>query len=257
MPRFAFLIEYDGTPFNGWQRQAGGQPSVQAALEAALARIDSANPLVQGAGRTDSGVHAAGQVGHADLSRDWDPVRLAGALNAHLRPLPVAVLACARVADDFHARFSAIERRYLYRILCRRAPPVLAAHQVWQVRQALDLTAMQAAARHLLGKHDFTTFRSALCQAASPLKTLDEITLTETPAPGGSEIRVVLRARSFLHNQVRSILGSLERVGAGVWAPADMAAALAARNRAACGPVSPPGGLCLTEVRYPEDPFGP
>jgi tRNA pseudouridine38-40 synthase len=256
MPRFAFLIEYDGTPFHGWQRQAGGQPSVQAALEAALARIDPANPLIQGAGRTDSGVHASGQVAHADLSRDWDPVRLAGALNAHLRPMPVAVLTCARVADDVHARFSATERRYLYRILCRRAPPVLAAPQVWQVRQALDLAAMKSAARHLIGRHDFTTFRSALCQATSPVRTLDEITLTSTPTPGGTEIRATLRARSFLHNQVRSIIGSLERVGAGVWTPADMATALAARDRAACGPVAPPGGLCLTDVRYPLDPFG-
>jgi tRNA pseudouridine38-40 synthase len=256
MPRHAFLIEYDGTPFNGWQRQAGGQPTVQAALEAALARIDPAAPLVQGAGRTDAGVHASGQVAHADLTRDWDPVRLAGALNAHLRPVPVAVLACATVADDFHARFSAIGRDYLYRILCRRAPPVLAAHQVWQVRRGLDLQAMQQAARHLIGKHDFTTFRSALCQAESPVKTLDEITLTEAPSPGGTEIRATLRARSFLHNQVRSIMGSLERVGAGVWGPDDMASALAARDRAACGPVAPPGGLCLTHVRYPQNPFG-
>ena len=257
MPRFAFLIEYDGTPFNGWQRQAGGQPSVQAALEAALARIDLAAPLVQGAGRTDAGVHASGQVAHADLTRDWDPVRLAGALNAHLRPAPVAVLSCALVADDFHARFSATGRDYRYRILCRRAPPVLAARQVWQVRQPLDLQAMQQAARHLIGKHDFTTFRSALCQAVSPVKTLDEITLSLVPAPGGSEVRARLRARSFLHNQVRSIMGSLERVGAGVWAPDDMARALAARDRSACGPVAPPGGLCLTGVHYPADPFGP
>jgi tRNA pseudouridine38-40 synthase len=256
MPRYAFLIEYDGTPFNGWQRQAGGQPTVQGALEAALARIDPAAPLVQGAGRTDAGVHASGQVAHADLSRDWDPFRLAGAVNAHLRPAPVAVLACAPVADDFHARFSATGRDYLYRILCRRAPPVLAAHQVWQVRAPLELPAMQAAARHLIGRHDFTTFRSALCQADSPVRTLDEITLTQHPAPGGSEIHATLRARSFLHNQVRPIMGSLERVGAGVWAPDDMATALAARDRAACGPVAPPDGLCLTLVRYPQDPFG-
>ena len=256
MPRFAFLLEYDGTPFHGWQRQAGDQPSVQSALEAALARVDPAGPVVQGAGRTDAGVHASGQVAHADLARDWDPFRLAGALNAHLRPAPVAVLACARVDDAFHARFSAIERNYRYRILCRRAPPVLAGRQVWQVRHALDLASMQAAAKHLVGKHDFTTFRSALCQANSPVKTLDEITLSEVPVPGGTEIRATLRARSFLHNQVRSIIGSLERVGTGVWSPEDMAAALAARSRAACGPVAPPGGLCLTEVRYPADPFG-
>jgi tRNA pseudouridine38-40 synthase len=256
MPRFAFLLEYDGTPFHGWQRQAGGQPSVQASLEAALARIDPANPLIQGAGRTDAGVHASGQVAHADLTRDWDPFRLAGALNAHLRPAPIAVLTCARVADDFHARFSAIERRYLYRILCRHAPPVLAGTQVWQVRHPLDLAAMQAAAQHLVGKHDFTTFRSALCQSQSPVKTLDEITLSEHPVPGGTEVHATLRARSFLHNQVRSIIGTLERVGSGVWPPDRVAAALAARDRAACGPVAPPGGLCLTAVRYPAEPFG-
>ena len=256
MPRFAFLLEYDGTPFNGWQRQAGGQPSVQGALEAALTRIDPAKPLIQGAGRTDSGVHASGQVAHADLTRDWDPFRLAGALNAHLRPAPVAVLACARVDDAFHARFWAVERRYRYRILIRTAPPVLAGRQVWQVRHPLDLAAMQAGAQHLVGKHDFTTFRSALCQAHSPVKTLDEITLSEAQVPGGTEIRAVLRARSFLHNQVRSIIGTLEQVGAGVRSPDDVATALAARDRTACGPVAPPGGLCLTQVRYPADPFG-
>ena len=256
MPRYAFLIEYDGTPFNGWQRQAGGQPTVQAALEAALARIDPANPLIQGAGRTDSGVHASGQVAHADLARGWDPVRLAGALNAHLRPAPVAVLACAQVDDAFHARFSAIERRYRYRILIRRAPPVLAGRQVWHIHHALDMPAMQAAAQHLVGKHDFTTFRSTFCQAQSPVKSLDEITLRQTPVPGGSEIHATLRARSFLHNQVRSIIGTLEQVGAGVRSPEDVAAALAARDRTACGPVAPPSGLCLTQVRYPADPFG-
>ncbi len=256
MPRFAFLVEYDGTPFHGWQRQSGGQPSVQASLEAALARIDPANPLIQGAGRTDSGVHASGQVAHADLSRDWDPYRLAGALNAHLRPAPVAIITCAKVADDFHARFSATERRYRYRILCRKAPPVLAGPQVWQVRHPLDMDAMQTAAQYLVGKHDFTTFRSALCQAQSPVKTLDEITFSATPVPGGIEIHAILRARSFLHNQVRSIIGTLERVGSGVWPPEAVATALAARNRSACGPVAPPGGLCLTDVRYPFDPFG-
>ena len=229
---------------------------MQASLEAALARIDSAKPLIQGAGRTDAGVHASGQVAHADLTRDWDPFRLAGALNAHLRPAPVAVLACARVDDAFHARFWAVERRYRYRILIRRAPPVLAGRQVWQVRHPLDLPAMQAGAQHLVGKHDFTTFRSALCQAHSPVKTLDEITLSEAQVPGGTEIRAVLRARSFLHNQVRSVIGTLEQVGAGVRSPDDVATALAARDRTACGPVAPPGGLCLTHVRYPVDPFG-
>lgn len=255
MPRYAFRIEYDGTPFHGWQRQAGGLPSVQAALEAALAALDPTAPPVQGAGRTDRGVHATGQIAHADLSRDWRTFRLGEALNWHLKPAPVAVTACAAVADDFHARFSAVERRYLFRILCRRAPPVLARGQVWSVRHDLDAVAMRTAALGLIGRHDFTTFRSSLCQAQSPVKTLDEITVTEVPVPGGTEIQLAFRARSFLHNQVRSLVGTLERAGAGAWSPADVATALAARDRAACGPVAPPEGLCLTNVRYPEDPF--
>lgn len=255
MPRFAFLIEYDGLPFHGWQRQAEGQPSVQAALEAALARLDPSAPTVNGAGRTDTGVHATGQVAHADLTRDWDPFRLGEALNWHLKPAPVAVLALARVADDFHARFSAVERRYTFRLVCRRAPVTHDKGRVWQVLQPLDVAAMREGAAHLVGRHDFTTFRSSICQAASPVKTLDEITISEHPFPGGTEVRFHLRARSFLHNQVRSIVGTLERVGAGAWAPARVAEALAARNRAACGPVCPPQGLYLTAVRYPIDPF--
>jgi tRNA pseudouridine38-40 synthase len=255
MPRHALLIEYDGGPFHGWQRQSAGQPSVQAAVEAALLRIDPAGPAVTGAGRTDTGVHATGQVAHGDLSRPWDPFRLAAALNAHLRPLPVAVLAAAPVPDDWHARFSATGRRYLYRILCRRAPPVLARGQVWQVPAPLDLDAMRAAAAHLVGRHDFTTFRSVQCQAKSPVKTLDDCAIDTADVPGGTEVRFRLAARSFLHNQVRSIVGTLERVGAGAWAPDRVADALAARDRAACGPVAPPQGLCLTGVTYPADPF--
>lgn len=255
MPRFAFLIEYDGLPFHGWQRQAEGQPSVQAALEAALARLDPDVPLVTGAGRTDTGVHATGQVAHADLARDWDPFRLGEALNWHLKPAPAAVLSAARVADDFHARFSAVERRYTFRLVCRRAPVTHDKGRVWQVLQPLDVSAMREGAAHLVGRHDFTTFRSSICQAASPVKTLDEITISEHPFPGGSEIRFHLRARSFLHNQVRSIVGTLERVGAGAWPPERVAAALEAKNRAACGPVCPPQGLYLTGVRYPVDPF--
>ena len=255
MPRYALKIEYHGGPFRGWQRQAPGLPSVQEALECALARIDPALPAVQGAGRTDTGVHAAGQVAHADLSRTWAPERLCAALNAHLRPLPVAVLAAAEVAEDFHARFAALERRYLYRILCRRAPAALEAGLVWQVGHRLDLDAIREGAAHLLGRHDFTTFRAALCQALSPVKTLDEIAVEAVPAPHGGEVRLAFRARSFLHSQVRSIVGTLERVGAGAWAPADVARALAARDRAACGPVAPPQGLCLTGVAYAADPF--
>lgn len=256
MPRYALLIDYDGGPFNGWQRQAQGQPSVQEAVETALARLEPGPHTIAAAGRTDAGVHATGQVAHCDLSRDWAPFRLSEALNFHLKPAPIAILAAARVADDFHARFSAIERRYLFRLIARRAPATHDRGLVWQVLNPLDADAMRAGAAHLIGHHDFTTFRSTLCQAKSPVKTLDEITISEHPIPGGTEYRFTLRARSFLHNQVRSIVGTLERVGAGSWQPADVAAALAARDRAACGPVCPPQGLYLTGVGYPADPFG-
>ena len=257
MPRYAFLIEYDGSPFQGWQRQAAGQPSVQAAVEAALAMLEPGPHTIAAAGRTDTGVHATGQVAHADLARAWDPFRLAEALNWHLRPAPVAILRAALVPDTFHARFSATERRYLFRLVARRAPATLDRGQVWHVRHPLDLAAMQAGAAHLIGNHDFTTFRASECQAKSPVKTLDEITVTATEVPGGMEYRFALRARSFLHNQVRSIVGSLERVGAGAWSPERIATALAARDRAACGPVCPPQGLILTGVGYPDDPFSP
>lgn len=255
MPRYALLIEYHGGPFHGWQRQSDGQPTVQAALEAALARIDPAAPAVAAAGRTDAGVHAAGQVAHCDLDRDWPPARLAAAVNAHLRPAPVAVLAAARVGADFHARFSAVGRRYRYTVVARRAPPALAAGLVWHVRRPLDLAAMRQAAAHLVGRHDFSTFRAALCQAASPVKTLDALEVTAVALPVATEYRFEFGARSFLHTQVRSMVGTLERVGAGLWTPADVARALAVRDRAACGPLAPPQGLCLTAVRYPEDPF--
>ena len=255
MPRYALLIDYDGGPFNGWQRQAQGQPSVQEAVETALARLEPGPHTIAAAGRTDAGVHATGQVAHCDLTRDWDPFRLSEALNFHLKPAPVAILAAARVPDDFHARFSATERRYLFRLIARRAPATHDRGLVWQVLNLLDADAMRAGAAHLIGHHDFTTFRSTLCQAKSPVKTLDQITITEHPIPGGTEYRFTLRARSFLHNQVRSIVGTLDRVGAGSWQPADVAAALAARDRAACGPVCPPQGLYLTGVGYPTDPF--
>lgn len=255
MPRYALKIEYDGGPFAGWQRQAQGQLSVQGVVEAALARLEPGPHTIAAAGRTDAGVHATGQVAHCDLAREWEPFRLGEALNHHLRPHPVAVLAVARVDDDFHARFSAIERRYLFRLVVRRAPATHDRGHVWQVRNRLDPAAMRAGAAHLVGLHDFTTFRAALCQAKSPVKTLDEITVTELPYTGGVEYRFALRARSFLHNQVRSIIGTLERVGAGAWAPDDVKAALEARDRAACGPVSPPDGLYLTGVGYPLEPF--
>jgi len=257
MPRYAFQIEYHGGPFAGWQRQAGGLVSVQGAIEAALSKLQPGEHKIAAAGRTDSGVHATAQVAHVDLARDWDPFRLAAALNAHLRPAPVAITACARVADDFHARFSANGRRYTYRLVIRRAPVTIDRGLVWQVTAPVDIRAMRAGAARLVGHHDFTTFRSTFCQANSPVKTLDRIEITEHPYPGGTEYRFDLAARSFLHNQVRSIVGTLERVGAGAWSPDDVGAALAARNRAACGPVAPPQGLYLVGVSYPADPFTP
>ena len=256
MPRFALQVEYDGAPFAGWQAQAD-QPSVQGAIETALARLDPAfaTRRIAAAGRTDAGVHATGQVAHADLDRDWDPFRLSEALNWHLKPAPVAILRAARVPDDFHARFSAVERRYLFRLVARRAPLTHGRGQVWQVLNPLDVDAMRAGAAHLVGHHDFTTFRSSICQAKSPVKSLDEIRIEVADIPQGREYRFHLRARSFLHNQVRSIVGTLERVGAGSWAPERVGQALAARDRAACGPVCPPHGLYLTGVGYPCDPF--
>lgn len=259
MPRFALRIEYDGRPFAGWQAQAD-QPSVQGAVETALARLDpgfAAGARIAAAGRTDAGVHATAQVAHADLVRDWDPFRLAEALNFHLKPAPVAILAAARVADDFHARFSATERRYLFRLQARRAPATHDRGLVWQVLNPLDPGAMRRAAGHLIGRHDFTTFRSAMCQSASPIKTLDDIRIDDVAIPHGREYRFHLRARSFLHNQVRSIVGTLERVGSGSWDPDRVAAALAARDRARCGPVCPPHGLYLYGVGYARDPFDP
>ncbi|PIE12877.1 MAG: tRNA pseudouridine(38-40) synthase TruA [Rhodobacterales bacterium] len=254
MPRYALKVEYHGAPFAGWQRQAD-QPSVQGAIEMALARLEPGAHTIAAAGRTDAGVHGLAQVCHCDLTRDWDPFRLSEALNYHLKPLPVAILAAVGVDPDWHARFSAIERRYLFRLLARRAPATHDAGLVWQVRTPLSIDAMRDGAAFLIGNHDFTTFRSTMCQAQSPVKTLDEITIKEVEAQGGREFRFHIRARSFLHNQVRSIVGTLERVGAGSWAPEDVGTALAARNRAACGPVCPPGGLYLAGVGYPDDPF--
>jgi len=255
MPRYALKIDYDGKPFQGWQRQAAGQPSVQAAIETALAMLEPGPHAIAAAGRTDAGVHGLGQVAHCDLAKSWDPYRLAMALNWHLRPHPIAVLQAVEVQADFHARFSALERRYLFRLQSRRAPATHDRGNVWQVAHPLSADQMRAGAAHLIGKHDFTTFRSTYCQAASPVKTLDEIALDQVDIAGGTEYRFTLRARSFLHNQVRSIIGSLERVGAGHWPPDRIAEALAARNRTACGPVCPPQGLYLAQVTYPTDPF--
>lgn len=255
MPRYAMTVEYEGAPFAGWQRQAGLE-TVQGAIEAALAKLEPDVPSIAAAGRTDAGVHALGQVAQCDMARDWDPFRLSEAVNYHLKPQPVAIVACARVPDDWHARFSAVERRYTYRVISRRAPLVHARGQAWHVKHPLDPVAMAEAAQGLVGRHDFTTFRAVQCQAASPVKTLDEIRVETCASPHGMEIAFHIRARSFLHNQVRSIVGTLERVGAGAWGAEDVRAALEAADRAACGPVAPPQGLYLTGVGYPEDPFG-
>ncbi|MBK0329176.1 tRNA pseudouridine(38-40) synthase TruA [Rhodobacteraceae bacterium F11138] len=254
MPRYALKIEYQGGPFAGWQRQKD-QPSVQGAIEAALARLEPRAHTIAAAGRTDAGVHALGQVAHCDMQKNWDPFRLSEALNHHLKPAPVAITACARVCDDWHARFSARERQYLFRILMRRAPAPHDSGQVWQVNHPLDAAAMQAGADQLIGRHDFTTFRASICQAASPVKTLDELRVQAVDGFSGPEIHFHVRARSFLHNQVRSFVGTLERVGSGAWSPDDVGASLRACDRAACGPVCPPQGLYLAQVRYENDPF--
>ncbi|MFS4439392.1 tRNA pseudouridine(38-40) synthase TruA [Paracoccaceae bacterium GXU_MW_L88] len=255
MPRFALKIEYHGKPFHGWQRQASGLPTVQAAVEAALAKLEPDLPSLAAAGRTDTGVHATGQVAHIDLAKDWDSARLMGALNHHLRPHPVAITAAAEVGEDFHARFSATGRRYLFRLIARRAPLVHEAGLVWQIGHELDLGAMRQGAAHLTGRHDFTTFRAVMCQAKSPVKSLDEVEIEAFRNAGGMEYHFHFAAPSFLHNQVRSMVGTLERVGAGSWTPEDVRTALEAQDRAACGPVCPPEGLYLTHVTYSVDPF--
>lgn len=245
MPRYRLTIEYDGAPFVGWQMQANGR-SVQQALAEAVASFCGEAVTVYGAGRTDAGVHALGQVAHIDLAKDWPGDTVRDALNQHLRPEPVAILRAERVPDDFDARFSAARRRYLYRIVNRRAPLALDAGRAWHVGVPLDAGAMHAAAQALVGHHDFTTFRSSDCQAKSPVKTLDALTVSRL----GEEVQLRAVARSFLHNQVRSLVGSLKLVGAGRWTARDIVRALAARDRAACGPVAPPDGLYLEAVDY-------
>jgi tRNA pseudouridine38-40 synthase len=245
MPRYKLTIEYDGTPFVGWQVQDNG-PSVQGVLAGAVAAFCGEHVRVQGAGRTDAGVHALGQAAHVDLTKDWPPDTVRDALNAHLRPHPIAVILAERVADDFDARFSAIKRHYRYRIVNRRADLALDQHRAWRVPRPLDAAAMHDAAQRLVGRHDFTTFRSTECQAKSPVKTLDRLDVTRD----GDEVRVATMARSFLHNQVRSMVGSLVHVGEGKWSADDLAAALAARDRTACRQVAPPQGLYLVRVEY-------
>jgi tRNA pseudouridine38-40 synthase len=245
MPRYRVTLEYDGTPFVGWQVQALGA-SVQGRLTEAIAAFSGERVALRGAGRTDAGVHALGQVAHFDLARAWPVDTVRAAVNFHLKPDPIAVLECAIVPPDFDARFSATGRHYLYRILARPAPPVLDRDRVWWVPQRLDAQAMQDAAGVLVGRHDFTTFRAAGCQAKSPVKTLDRLDVGIVR----EEIRIEASARSFLHNQVRSMVGSLKLAGEGKWSARDLAAALAARDRAACGPVAPARGLYLVRVDY-------
>ena len=245
MPRFKLTLEYDGTPFAGWQQQQNGS-SVAGALVDAIERFANERPAITAAGRTDAGVHAVGQVVHFDLARDWDSDTVRDALNAQLRPLPVAVLTAGKVAADFDARFSATARHYLYRIVNRRADLALEHERAWRIGKPLDAEAMHQAAQRLVGNHDFTTFRSVECQAKSPVKTLDKLDV----ARAGEEIRIEASARSFLHHQVRSMVGSLAQVGEGRSTADDLAKALEARDRSRCGPVAPACGLYLMRVDY-------
>lgn len=243
--RYRLLIEYDGTPFAGWQRQENA-PSVQQVIEDAAQQFTPGEVHCYGAGRTDSGVHALGMTAHLDIQKEMDAFQVMNALNAIIRPHPVAILTAEAVSHDFHARFSATGRHYLYRLTARRAPLALTQNRAWQVPYSLDAEAMHDAAQVFVGLHDFTTFRSAHCQSKSPVKTLDEISITRT----GDDIDVYLRAPSFLHNQVRSLVGTLERVGAGRWSKADVEAALKSADRSQCGPVAPAHGLYFVKADY-------
>jgi tRNA pseudouridine38-40 synthase len=245
MPRYKILIEYDGTPFAGWQCQADAS-TVQGEIEIAIGKLTGENVTIQGAGRTDAGVHALGQVAHFDLGKVVETDTVRDGLNAHLRPHPIAVLAAERVADDFNARMSARQRHYLYRIVNRRSDLALDRLRAWRVVRRLDERAMHGAAQRLVGHHDFTTFRSTECQAKSPMRTLDRLAVTRE----GDVLNIEVSARSFLHNQVRSMVGSLALVGDAKWSADDLAAALAARDRTACAPVAPPQGLYLVKVDY-------
>jgi tRNA pseudouridine38-40 synthase len=245
MPRYRLTLEYDGAPFVGWQRQDNG-PSVQGVLEDAIEKLSGERVTVTGAGRTDAGVHALGQVAHFDLEKTFEAEKVRDALNHYLRPNPVVVLESSVADAEFHARFSATARHYLFRILNRRSPPALDEGRVWHVSPRLDADAMHAAAQLLLGQHDFTTFRAAECQAQSPVKTLDRLDVSRR----ADEIHIEASARSFLHHQVRSFAGTLKLVGEGKWTSRDVEGALAAKDRARCGPVSPPDGLYLVRVDY-------
>ena len=245
MPRYRLDIEYDGGPYNGFQSQ-DGQPTVQGAIETAIHAFSGQSVRIAAAGRTDTGVHATGQVAHVDLDKDWPAATVMNALNAHLVREAVAVLDCVQVADDFHARFSAVGRKYLYRILNRPGRPALDQGRVWHVKRPLDAEAMQAGANQLIGLNDFTTFRDVNCQSKSPVKTLDVAHVARV----GEEVHLVFEARSFLHRQVRSMAGTLVETGLGRWTPDDVKSALDARDRSACAQVAPSDGLYLTGVVY-------
>ena len=251
MTRYKLVIEYDGRPFVGWQRQVNG-PSVQQAIEDAIEGFCQRRVTVQCAGRTDAGVHALGQVAHIDLDHDPAPDTVRDAINHHLKPAPIALLAVEQVADDFHARFDAVARAYCYRIVNRRAPLTVDAGLAWRVAAPLDTNAMHAAAQGLVGRHDFSSFRAAECQANSPVRTLDRLTVTRDL----DRIDVAVSARSFLHHQVRNIVGTLCLVGTGKWTAPDLVTALEARDRSAAGPTAPPDGLYLTAVRYADEKTG-
>lgn len=245
MPRYKLIIEYDGTPFVGWQIQNNGV-SVQGRLAEAIEKLSGEEVAPRGAGRTDAGVHALGQVAHFDLRKAWATDTVRDGLNAHLRPDPISVLNCAQVDDEFDARFDATSRHYLYRIIMRRAPPALERNRVWQVPRPLNVDAMHTAAQSLVGRHDFTTFRSVHCQAKSPLKSLDRLDVMRV----GAEAHILASARAFMHNQVRSMVGSLKLVGEEKWPVTRLAEVLDARDRAACAAVAPPHGLYLERVDY-------
>ena len=245
MPRYKLVVEYDGTPFVGWQMQDAGL-TVQGLLTAAISAFCGDTTTVQGAGRTDAGVHALGQVAHVDLTKEWENDTVRDAINAHLRPHPIAVLSAELVPNSFDARFSAIKRHYRYCIVNRRADLAIDKGRAWRISRPLDIDAMHSAAQRLIGRHDFTTFRAAECQAKSPVKTLDQLGV----ARDGEAIHIIASARSFLHHQVRSMVGSLAFVGEGKWSADDLAKALAARDRTACAPVAPPEGLYLVSVDY-------
>ena len=247
MPRYKLTIEYNGAPYQGWQWQDHG-PSVQGAIEEAGAKLNSAPVTVYGSGRTDSGVHALAQVAHMDLDKDIRQDKVRDAMNFHLRDHPISILDAEKVHDEWHARFDAIERRYLYRVIDRRPRLALDKGRVWRIPVKLDADAMHAAAQALIGQHDFSTFRDTQCQSKSPVKTIDEISVLRA----GAEIHCHFRARSFLHKQVRSFVGTLVEVGMDKWDSEDVQAALVARDRKECGPVGPPDGLYLTQVIYPD-----